>query len=264
MTFAARETSTASGLPYEMYLFTTATGSWFLTSADEIKTYNGATYTPTTVKRTQTSQGQEAKSGEVRVSIPRDHAIAALFIGFIPATPLFLTIYRAHDGDTDTVVNFTGRVMLAKFGDTCEMTCAPEQQLLQRPIPGPMYQAPCNRILYSTRCGVNKALFAVAATLSSVASDTIQSAAFASKPDGWFTTGYIENGFERRMIINHVGNTIVLLSGMPSLHVGSPIIAYAGCNLQYNGDCVKKFNNGPNFLGFEWIPGINPFNNLEG
>jgi hypothetical protein len=87
-------------------------------------------------------------------------------------------------------------------------------------------------------------------------------AAFATKPNGWFNAGYIEKGTERRMIINHAGDTLTLLNPMAGLAVGDAITAYAGCKRDYS-DCVSKFNNGERFFGFEWIPARNPFNGLE-
>jgi uncharacterized phage protein (TIGR02218 family) len=138
----------------------------------------------------------------------------------------------------------------------------PERDVLKKRVPGPKYQKPCNHILYDAGCGVDKNLFKVTATLTSVAAETIKAAAFATKPDGWFNAGYIEKGTERRMILSHVGDTLTLLNPMAGLVVGDVITAFAGCKRDF-ADCNTKFNNAPNFFGFEFIPGRNPFNGLE-
>ncbi len=265
MSYASRETSQSSGQPVELYLFQTQTQSWRLTSADRQLTHLGLTYEPEAISRTSTSQGQELKSGSIRVTIPKTHEIALLFLPYIPATPMSLVIYRQHDGeaDSETVVNFTGKVSLAQFGDACELTCVPEQEVLKKRIPATKYQKPCNRVLYDSGCKVDKELFKVSATLTSVTGDTIVAPEFATKPNGWFRAGYIEKGYERRMIINHVGSTLTLLEPMAGLVTGDVVNAYAGCNHRYNGDCVQKFNNPIHFLGWEWIPSKNPFKGLE-
>lgn len=261
MTFAARETSIYLGVPVELYQFTTGDNIWRFTGADELKTNSGVLYTPEAIMHTEPSQGTELKSGMLTVTVPLGNAVANQFLPYMPNTPMFLTIFRTHDGDPDaqTVTYWQGKVSKADFKDICELTCEPEQALLKRTVPNARYQPQCNNVLYSTRCGVNKLSFRVLGTLTSVSGAVIQAAAFATQPDGFFNGGYIELNNERRMILNHAGNTLTLIAPQTDLAVGSQVFAYAGCNHQFNGDCVQKFNNGPNFFGFEWIPSNNPF-----
>jgi uncharacterized phage protein (TIGR02218 family) len=267
MTYTARETSTYLGAPYELYKFTTLDNAWYLTSADEPKIYLANTYTPTPILHTPSQQSAELKSGAIKITIPHDHAIAQQFISYIPNTPMFLTIYRAHDGDPDgeTVVHWIGKITLASFDDDCELNGAPEQEALKKRVPFMKYQRQCNRILFAPGCDVDKTLFRVTPTIATVSTDglTITATVFGTKPDGWFNNGYLEKGNQRRMIVGHVGTSIVLIAAMPGLAVADTPFAYAGCDRQYNGDCVGKFNNGPNFFGFPFIPTKNPFNGIK-
>jgi len=64
------------------------------------------------------------------------------------------------------------------------------------------------------------------------------------------------------MILNHVGDTLTLLTAMAGLAVGQSVTAFAGCKRTLL-DCDTKFNNLPFFFGFEWIPAKNPFDGLE-
>lgn len=264
MSFASRETSLFQGQPFELYLFQTETQTWRLTSADRKIIYSGQLYEPEAITRTPTGQGQEMTSGAIKVTIPKEHPIALLFVSFIPSTPLSLVIFRGHEGepDSEVVVHFTGSVTQATFGEACELNCVPERYALKKRVPGPKYQKPCNHILYDAGCQVDRNLFKLTATLNSVNGETIRAAAFATKPDGWFNAGYIEKGTERRMIINHVGDTLTLLNAMAGLVAGDVVAAYAGCNRTFS-DCNGKFNNSERFFGFEFIPGRNPFNGLE-
>lgn len=265
MTYDSREVSRYSGAPYELYRFQTETASWFLTTADEPKTYLGEVYTPETLDRTATSQGSEIQSGTMTITIAISHPISQLFVPYIPATPLFVTVFRAHDGepDSETVVAFVGRVTSASFDDFAELTCSPEQAILKTVIPTPRYQKQCNRTLYDAGCGIDRELYKVVGILSSVTGVVLQAPQFATKPfdrlaASWLQTGYIEIGTQRRMIVLHAADKITLLAPMPGLVVGSAVTAYAGCMRTYKV-CRTSFLNPDKFFGFEWIPAVNPF-----
>ena len=264
MSFAARETSRYSGAPFELYLFQSGQYSWRLTSGDKARTYGGYIYSPETIQRTEIDLNQESRSGEIRVTIPRDHEIAGLFRSYIPASPMSLVIYRGHDGEADSevVANFTGAVAKAEFGESCVLVVVPEADLLRRRIPVQKYQSQCNWILFSHGCGVEKIDHRVIGVLSYVSGETIKSAAFATKPDGYFTSGYVEVGTERRMILAHTGDTLQLIAGIPGAIVGDQATAYAGCS-RTSSVCAQKFNNLANFWGFDRIPTRNPFGGLE-
>ncbi len=267
MSYNSRETSANGAQPFELYLFQTQTQTWRLTSADEAKVYQGNGYSLETVKRTNTSQSAEVKGGHIKVTIPKDHPIAQQFVSYIPSTPLSLVIYRGHDGEADSevVTNFTGRVLSAQFttADTCELDCAPDTEILKRNIASACFQRPCNRILFDDGCTMMKTAWRVMGTVQSISADglTVTIAACGTKPDGWFQTGYMEKGTERRMVWTHAGTSISLINVMAGLKVGDAVYVYAGCDRTYSGanGCTTKFNNGVNFMGWEWIPGTNPF-----
>lgn len=260
MTFAAREISRYFGKPFELFLFSTTGASYYYTSADRAITYNSKTYSPLPMKRTEVDQNSEAKSGAIKVTIPRTSDIAGLFVAFIPESPLSLVIYKGHTGDPDNevVVEFTGSVISAEFDDHCTLVCAPEQELLKRRVPVQQFLSMCPWVLYGAGCNLNKDNFRVTGTVSSVSSVTVQAAVFATKPDGWFRSGYLEYGNQRRLIVAHVGNTVTLVSQMMGLANGASIFAYAGCN-RTESDCKNKFNNFTRFWGFTHIPNQNPF-----
>lgn len=258
MSYDVRETSRQDSEPFELYLFETRDKSWRLTSADREITHLAEIYEPTEIRRTEMEQGQELKSGLLRISIPKEHQLAAEFISFMPSTPMSLVIYRGHEGDSEVVTIFTGGVSKADFSDFCELECLPESEIVKRRIPGPRYQKQCNHILYDAGCGVDKESFKTTATLTFVDDVTIKATEFDAQTDGWFNSGYIEKGNQRRMILNHVGDTLTLLSPMADLAVDDEVFAFAGCQRD-SATCDTKFSNLVNFMGFEWIPNKNPF-----
>lgn len=258
MSYATREISTYSGQPFELYLFQSGEDRWQLTSGDVSRTYNGKVYTPEAIERTEIDQDQEAHSGEIEVTLPRTHDLASRFVSYIPTSPVSLVIFRGHDGEGEVVPNFTGRVSKAAFTDVCTLTVSSEADLLRKKVPTQRFQNQCNWCLFSAGCGLQKVNFMVTGTLSSVAGDTIKSAAFATKPDGWFNAGFIECGSDMRMILSHTGDTLVLIAGISGLAAGDTFKAYAGCQRTV-ADCRNKFSNLANYRGFDKIPTKNPF-----
>jgi uncharacterized phage protein (TIGR02218 family) len=260
MSYDAVETSEDSGQPFEMYVFQTQTKLWRLTNSLEIKVYSGNNFTPEAISSTEPTQNQELKSGEITVSIPRDHEIAEQFRQYLPNTPMFLTVYRKHESDSEVAVVFTGKVNAATFGDDCELSCVPEQQVLKKQIPAARYQAQCNRVLYDAGCTVARASFKTSAVIASMSTDgtELHATAFDGPADGWFNNGYLELNDQRRMIVNHVGDQINILSAMTDVDVGTHVDAFAGCK-RNSDDCANKFSNLVNFFGWEWIPKKNPF-----
>lgn len=260
MSYSGQESSTYSGLPFELYWITDGVTSWYLTDGDVSRSYNGQTYTPESIARSEIDQNQELQAGSIKVTIPRTHDIASRFISYIPAAQMAVTIYRGHDGDSEVIVYWSGKVSSGTFADEFEMTCVPLQDVLKKRVPAQQYQSQCNWVLYGPGCGVNRGSYLLSATISAVSTDgaTLTSSSFATKPDGWWNNGYIEFGQEKRMVLSHSGNQVVLLTGIADLTVGSSIVIYPGCGRNAS-DCRLKFNNYARFWGFDRIPNKNPF-----
>lgn len=261
MSFADKEVSIEAGEPYELYLFQTEQDTYRLTSADEDKLFLGGTYVRTPVSRSEITDDQEQHRGQVKVNLSPEHAICQQFVAYLPASPMALTIYRQQTGeiDAEAKVIFSGKVYLCNFQDPCEIVCVPDTDQLKKVVPGSQFQSQCNRVLYDAGCTVDREDFKRTITLSSVAVDVLVSSDFAAEIDGWFQNGYVDFNGQKRMILSHVGDTVTLLAGIAGLEAGDVVFGYAGCNHQYNGDCVAKFDNGANFFGFQWIPTKNPF-----
>lgn len=265
MSYPEREESVFQGQPFELYKFQSGGTAWYLTSGDQDRVYSGQTYTREAISRTRLGKGTEQKDNSTDVTLPRDHALAQLFVAYLPASPVTLTIYRNHDGEVEgsTKVIFVGSIVSASFGEDCILHGAPEEAILKYRIPRLRYQTPCNKIIYSAACGVLRTNFDVLATVTAVAGAVVTATEFGAQPNGWWTNGYLEFGNERRMIIRHVGNDVTLLLPIPSLAVDDPVVVYPGCARTYQAACINKFSNGPNFFGFEWIPKRNPMRGIE-
>ncbi len=263
MSYDERETGINSGSPLEFYEFATTDQTWRLTSADIDLTLDGDTYTSIALSRSEISDDQEQRRGKVNVMIDPNHEIAGLFVAYMPSTPLFLTIRRNHDGEADAavVVIFNGRVNQAIFGDPLTLLCVPDTDDLKKQIPAGTFQTQCNHILYDKGCKIDPEDFKRSATILTVSADglTLTADAFGDETANWFQNGYIQKGLQRRMILTHSGDTVTLIAPLNGLQAGDAIFAFAGCDRDFNGDCVNKFDNATNYQGFKWVPNRNPF-----
>lgn len=258
MSFDSREKSVYGGEPWECYWFSMGAFNWTYTSGDEPRTVFGRVFEPESISRTEISQNQEMNSGEITVTLPLENPVAQLFMGMLPTRPVSLVIYRGHDGETEITTSFTGIVSSCPCKDTAELKVVTDQDALKISVPGLTYCSQCPRVLFSAGCGVNQAAYMQLATLSYATGVTIKSAAFATKPNGYFTAGWVELEGATRTIVNHVGDTITLIDAMVELVPGTVVQAYPGCQ-GTEAYCDSVFNNLVNCLAFGHIPSINPF-----
>lgn len=262
MTYDAREKSRQDGSPVELYKFTQRGNTWMYTSGDTAINAPslGGVFECIPIKRTAIDQSQEDTAGTIDVTVSRDNPLAGMYIAYNPSTPVWLTVYRYHEGDGETRTIWIGRIVSVSFpGSEAVIKCSPIQTVTQRRIPRNFYQTVCNRILYSQSCGMIPGAFCVRGAVTAISGSTLTVYGANSKADGFFTLGFAtRNGDEVRMIVAHTGSTVTLLNTFFNLQVGDVIEIYAGCD-RTEGTCRSKFNNITNFLGWKYIPTKNPF-----
>lgn len=261
MSYAAQENSVASGRPVELYRFALGAQRWTFTSGQTAVVYQSETYSPVPIRRSGIEQGHEINRAGLEITLPRDNPLAGLFIASPPEGVVSVTVYRQHAGDPalETIVLWKGRVGGARLsGSELTLKCEPVATSLKRTGLRARYQLICRHALYSTSCGALKDLFRVDGTVSAVSGATVQVAAAASRPDGYFVAGMLETNDGSRMIVGHAGITLTLVAPMPSLAAGQTARLYAGCD-HSTATCKDRFANLANYGGFPYIPRKNPF-----
>lgn len=277
MSYKIEETSQYNAQPVELYKFVHGLESFCFTSGDTDFVYRGDTYVADAVSRSQIDQSQEDHAGSLEITVPRESAIAALFVAYLPTTPVSVTVYRLHRGSSaDVVTAFQGRVNSATFNENeCRLFCAARSEVLARTIPIAVYQPQCNHVLYSQSksydleggqraqtvgCGVSKDAFRVVVSVSYADGQTLVAAGFGTKPDGWFTYGYVERASDGdvRWITSHTGGSVQLSYPFRDLAPGEALNAYPGCN-GTEDTCRGKFGNVASFGGFTRMPSKNPY-----
>lgn len=276
MNYATSETSRYAAAPVELFRFDYGLSSYCYTSADRDQPHQGQLYKAAPLSRGQVDQSQEDQAGSLEVSIPRESPVAALFIDYLPVTPVSLTVYRLHRGGTDTISLFRGTVTAATFSENeCKLRCAANSDVTGRMIPIAVYQSQCNHVLFSTSrsydlaggnraqslgCNVSRDDHRATAAITAAQGVTLTVPALDSFPSGHFTYGYVERASgEVRWITAHNGDTITLNYPLRDLAPGERVSVFPGCDGSEN-TCRSKFNNTINFGGFTRLPQKNPFN----
>jgi len=263
MTYDSREKSRYGAAPLLCFRFVQGGTLVLHTSADQDVVLPVGTFTTAAIKCGGSEHSQEDGSGSVELEVPLDHKVATMFVGGLPVAPIGLTIYRAHrTEESDYKAWFVGTVESAAYEtDVARLTCLRSSEKVRRQFPRDRYQIKCNFSVYSpAECGINANSFRDPCVISSVAGDTIVSADFALRADGWYTAGWLEvPGGEKRTVKSHVTDTIVLLRPFRvAPEPGDTLHAFAGDDRTL-ATCKNKFNNLVNFRGFPYVPIRNPF-----
>jgi len=260
MSYDVTERSVYEGQPVECYRIAQGSRLWTLTSADREVTIAAGTFTPGTITRSSQDFSSEDTSAEITIRVPRISEFAAPFIAYVPESPMYVSIYRFHRGaESEAIAIFIGKVVAVSFEESeAVVRCAPITHVLTRRFPYLTYQTQCNWMLYSLACGVDPNSFKTDVTVTTVDGAEVVSNDFLAHASGWFNGGFIlrANG-TRRFIVDHVGNTVTLMSPFEDLEALEEVQAYAGCQ-KTEADCAARFANLDRHLGFARIPYRNP------
>lgn len=177
-----------------------------------------------------------------------------------------LTLSRAFMKDwgspvVGTVLRFIGRVAEVDPADREQATFAVKSpmELLDTKVPKGVFQPGCLRTVYSSDCGVNRALFETAGrVIASTGALNIQTDVTAEH--GWFDQGVIRfvnggNAGVSRTVRRQTGSGVVsLILGLPAVpQAGDQFLIYPGCPRTLDA-CTNKFGNRGRYRGMPFIP----------
>lgn len=235
----------------ELYRFYIGNMEWLYTSHNKDVLYNSKTYKAIPIERSDFTH--EATKNELTISMPYDYEPATLFRGFNPPGALWLEVLS----DIGLYL-FVGRIISCKIRlpqAKAMLKAVSLQTILNTQIPSRLYSYSCPWNLFDANCGVNKASFTLYLPVNevSISGKTLTHPSLSSYPNGYFTGGYVESGYESSMVIDHVGNTVTLLYPLQTWKSQTSLRLYPGCDKTLN-TCQSKFNNEINFGGFPFIP----------
>ncbi|MAD98713.1 MAG: hypothetical protein CMB99_15425, partial [Flavobacteriaceae bacterium] len=233
------------------------------TSFTEQVTSNGEVFEPLPISRNKLKVStQDQTENALEITVPFDIQMVTDYAYQNAPPELVLTLLRAHEQNpNDSVILWEGRVTgfsvegrIAKLKVPALMSYA-----LNGNAPTPRYQAPCNYVLYDSRCGVDPTLHQHITTVTQVTGNIIRVDSYPWAPNDAVAGQMISPGGEQRMITEVLGTDITVTYPFANLSVGDTITLRKGCDHAFNGDCKNKFANGDRFGGFPIVPDRNPF-----
>lgn len=265
------ETSVDGGRPIYLYRFNLDPSTWRYTSADEDIVAGGFTWVAVPISDGGINQTGEAAQDSLQIMTdPTIEAVQA-FRGCPPTNSMQVAILRTHEGDPDgqVITAYVGEVssMNQDGPNTVTITCETLSATMRRTGVRLMWQRSCPYALYDPlTCKVNKALHAVAGTVTAVVGNALVVPAYAGLPVDRLAGGFIEwtdpvRGLERRAIESSPGapyaGYVYLMGTVEGILVGTAVTAYPGCARTLAA--CDGFSNRANYGGFPHMPGFTPF-----
>lgn len=259
--------------PKELYRFVEGSSVWTVTSADSSEVYNGETYVPVTIGRSEAESKNELSRANLQITVDPDNDMGRRWLKNILDEVVSLTLF-SKDG-ADVVVAWKGRLSSVKLERTA-ITLIFESVFtsLRRFGLRGKYQRSCPHVLYGRGCNLNKDDFAVNGAITTINGVKITALAAALQPDGFYNAGMIEGpDGALRFVVQHVGTQLTLIRPLDSLGEGLANSGYGhGYGLAYGQftaniypgcdrtkeTCSSKFANLNNYGGFPFIPLDNP------
>jgi hypothetical protein len=271
MTYGVRELGQETGAPIELYEFQAGSQYWRFTSGFSPITYLGNVFSPYPLKRGNIVQSPDA--GKLRLSIEcaRDLPVVTRYLQYSLDGILAIRIFRYHNLDTEFITYWQGRVIQVMMTDSSNSRIDCELAFSQLQFPGARrrYQPGCPHVLYKVGCNASEPAFQLAGVLLSASGTLLTSATFGSKPDnfngtgvGWWVGGkfitQIGGQSAYRVVLGHLGSTIVIESAIQGLAQNAAFTISPGCDRTMSA-CNTKFGNIDNYGGFPYKPTQNPF-----
>ena len=264
MSVAAKETSSHSAAPIELYVFQVGRQIWRYTAGAEDVAHNSISYKALTLERSEIAQTGEFGRQNLIIKLDPKADLIQEYIAQPPAQVMTVAISRLHQADGPAVTLWQGRVLNVEWKPgVAELRAEPVYTSLQRTGLRRLYQRNCPHVLYEPACGADRKAYVTRGKVASVTGHTIAVIEAAANAAGYFAGGYAEwdwqdNRTERRMITAHSGRSLTLTRAGGGLAAGLAIELYPGCDRTL-ATCHAKFTNSVNYGGFPWIPQKNPF-----
>lgn len=245
------------------YLYTSAATDIELTTTESGLTRTEK-YFADTISRESITPGSSGSATSCVIKVHKDNAVAKLFEGPPPESPVDVYVYRVHEQDTslyDTILR--GKVGQVSFeGSECELTVDMDSWL-SKELPNGMNQYYCNHVLFDHNCKLKKEDYAVEFFIDYVDGKTvIHSRTLAAYPSGYFDGGRLYFGGNVRMISKHEGDAITIK--YPFVDIPhNKVIVVPGCDSLFR-TCAAKYHNTINFSGIPYVAPTDPEKNPTG
>lgn len=259
--------------PIELYRFQMGSQVWTFTSAETGVSYGGEWYGPVSIGRGGFESKNELSKSNLEIRLDILNPLSRLLMKSFTEQVMSLSLYNQSDLGTNVV--WKGR--LASFKPTSTHLAMSFESVftsLRRPGLRARFQRSCRHALYGRGCKLDPESFAVPGLVTAVAGAVLTVPEAAAQPDGFYIGGMVRapDGI-LSFIVGHVGSSLTLIRPSNSIqkafdsggygnnygfaYGGTNVTIYPGCD-HSRATCLEKFNNLPNYGGFDWIPAKNP------
>lgn len=252
--------------PIQIFKFVCGGQEIRITSADEPQTYLGKVYTPANVGTPKIASTSDANQGTTEILLAGVQELIDWFRDEPPGEVVSLTIFNGQrDLPGEFRASWFGEIHGFEMqGNRLNLKTNSPLQSQKRLGLGDKWQKSCPYALYDpSTCKVNKGAFGVNGTVSAVSGKTITVPGLSAALD--MVAGYVEftdalTGVKnRKTVLAHSGNDLLLASVPRNLPVGAAITAYPGCDQSMGDGGCNKFSNRLNYGGVPGIPLVNLF-----
>ena len=243
----------------DLFEFHYGDNSWFFTSSKKPIVFNGHTYLPKVLNRTDIDDEDIDKcSVDIKFPFPLS-SIASfqdLFVNKIFFSGVTATIIELYKGVP--LVLFKGDVLTPSFDvadHTMTLRCGTSEVKQKRSVYTRKFQRLCPNKIYDRYCGLKYDVLKKAATITDITGDVITfNLSDGPVANGYFHRGVIEKDgvfvFVSQMQIHN--DKVTLYSKLPQLEVGDVVYVAPGCDQSFK-TCHEKLSNSINFGGFPFM-----------
>jgi len=263
VSYSATDTSVQDGKPLYLLEFTRgASVTRFNSTAVDIASPVG-TYRASHFSVTARTQGKDIFKDNLKITFARaDNFARGYILGAIDQVTT-VALKRMHVGMPagEAVIEWKGRIVTAEVKDEkITLNCESVYTSMRRLGLSTQFELTCVHAIYSAGCRANKPAMRVEAQVNVISNVSYTMLGISGYPSGWFNSGMMETETDRRFIVSHVGD-VVTLSKPLNVAQGTSVALYPGCN-KTTANCIDKFDNIDNYLGFPWMPDQDPFGGM--
>ena len=264
MSYAQQSASAHDAALVELLAFASGTQTWRYTSRSTPVTWGGHTWEPVALRRGEIEHGTQIGRASLQLELPLLHPFAQRVFGYGSDAVHSVILWRGHVGDADFQVHWRGRVAASRPTEAAlVLECETVFVAMRRTGARQRYSRACRHVLYGRGCGVDRALHAVAGTITAIDGLVLTCPAAAALDDAWLAGGMLQTADGTlRYVAGHTGDQLLVWREVPDLAAGVllgpvSVTLYPGCagDLQ---TCEDKFDNLLNHGGFPLIPTRNP------
>lgn len=242
----------------EFYKFSTSSQNWYYTSSKQPITYLSNVYMPIAISRNAIAGMENVATSNIEITGDLNNEFFKMCENSDLEEQINVIVYSKDNVSTKVIFNG----ILSKSSPTDSNHVLTFNSIFSqqgRNGTGVQIQASCPYVVYEYGCFKNKDDMKLTGIITSINDNVLIMDIAASKPDGWFSGGFIENSDGLpRFILNHIGNELTLTKSLNGLNTTDSFNIFAGCD-RSTSTCNNKFDNIDNYGGRPQIPRINPY-----